>query len=339
MEIKIKDHTEDVGFICKTDPWEILGNYHGEPFREYRRKWKLASNFELEPDFPLQLDFELNDNCNLHCNMCILSAKKKAKAAYFPIDKFKDIVKNGVKKGLSALDLSFLNEPLIRVDLPELIKFSKEAGVLDIGFNTNSMLLDDDYSDALLKSGLTRIQFSVDAHSPEIYNKIRVGGNYNKVKNNILSFIHKKNRKRIKGLLTAVSFIRMSVNEHEKEDFTQFWKDKVDYIIFREYLNPSIGNSANFKDKKRLFAKQRHVAKKFRCNKPWQRLIVRTDGTVLPCCVSFSTHLPMGNIFRDKIYDIWNSNKMKELRKIHKDGDFFRNKVCLECAKSSTSDF
>ena len=337
LSITRKDATEDVGFLSKIEPWEVLAEYYGEPFRAYRKKWNLASNFDLELDFPLQLDFELNNNCNLRCKMCTWSVEKITKTTYFPVEKFKEIITDGVRHGLAALDLSFVNEPLIRKDLPDLIRFAREAGILDVGFNTNAVLLDENYAESLLSSGLTRIQFSLDAYSPETYANVRRGGNYEKVIKHILSFMEKKNKKGVKGIVTAVSFVRMSINESEWNAFSRFWSDKVDYILLREYLSPYGADSANFQDKKKLFAEKKHVAEQFKCNKPWQRLIVRSDGTVLPCCTFQAVHLPMGNVFSQSIGEIWHSKKMKYLRNIHRDGKYYKNKICFECAVCSTA--
>src|SRR5690349_3609198 len=65
---------EDCGFLTKQrDPYTVLSEIFGEKFKEYRQQWERVSNFELETDFPLQLDFELNYSCNLRCPMCTWS--------------------------------------------------------------------------------------------------------------------------------------------------------------------------------------------------------------------------------------------------------------------------
>jgi radical SAM protein with 4Fe4S-binding SPASM domain len=339
-EIKVdrKDQTEDIGFLSQIDPWKALSEFYGDSFKEYRKKWEQASNFELELEYPLQIDFELNNNCNFRCPMCILSIENKPKAEYFPEELYKKIISEGVKKGLRAIDFSYVNEPLIRKDLPDLIAYARDEGILDMAFNTNVQLLTESYAERLLESGLTRIQFSIDAHSSEIFDKVRVGGNFDKVVQNTLKFLELKEKHNKKGIMTAVSFVKMSVNEHEWNDFVAFWKDKVDYIILREYLIPVGRNSNHYDDKKKLFSDHKHHIKEFRCNKPWQRLIIRTDGTVLPCCTSFGALIPVGNIFKESVEDIWNCDSMKKLRELHKNGEYFKNKVCLECALGSTMD-
>lgn len=341
IDIIRNDALEDCGFVDGRDPFEVLIERHGRKFLEYREQWNKASNFELETAYPLQLDFELNDTCNLRCPMCTWSVENNEgkQARFFPFEKFKEIILDGVPKGLRALDMSFVNEPLLRKDLPEFIKFARENGIVDVAFNTNATALTAPMTEALLDSGLTRIQFSLDAHSTETYNKVRPGGNYEKVKHNILHFLKRKEERKVESLLTAATFVIMSLNEHEVTDFVSFWRGKVDYIILREYTTPYGPSQDEFEDKSRLFAAEKHIAREFRCNKPWQRMIVRVDGTLIPCCTFFGPLLPMGNLYEQGIQEVWQSEKMRGLRSLHKRGDYMKNKVCHECAVSSTVDF
>ena len=46
-------------------------------WQEYRKRYKAASELELETNFPIQIDFELNATCNLRCPMCPLSVESK----------------------------------------------------------------------------------------------------------------------------------------------------------------------------------------------------------------------------------------------------------------------
>lgn len=337
-ELRRKDPAEDIGFVGEFDPWAYLAELQGEPFKEYRRRWEAVSNLELETEFPLQLDFELNNLCNLKCEMCTWSVEAMPKSVDFPTEKFKEIVSDGVQRGLRSLDMSYVNEPLIRKDLPDLIRFARDAGVVDIAFNTNAMLLTPDMGARLLDSGLTRIQFSMDGFKPETVEKVRAGSDHARILKNILGFLELKKARGLKVPLTAVSFVRMSVNEGEWDDFVSYWRGRVDYILLREYLSPFGESSPHHEDKSRLFAEHRHVAKDFRCNKPWQRMVVRADGTVLPCCTFQAVQLPMGNVFETALRDLWTQQKMKDLRSLHYRGEFRKNKTCLECALCSTGE-
>lgn len=332
---------EDCGFLNNArDPYQILAEKFGADFAEYRQQWEAATRFELETPFPLQLDFELNYSCNLRCPMCTWSVESTSglgKKGWFPRDTFDAIIRDGVPRGLRALDMSFVNEPLIRSDLPDFIAFARDHGVLDIGFNTNATLLTPDLSRRLIRSGLTRIQFSVDAFSPSTYDKVRTGGDYHRVVQNILDFLEIRREAGREVPLTAVSFVKQRDNIGELQAFVDFWEPKVDYLLIREYLTPVLPESEHFDEKSRLFSEARHFTGEFRCTKPWQRMIVRYDGTLLPCCTFHGAYLPMGNVFQQPIVEIWVSPQMRELRRMHKAGEFYQNPVCKACALSSTA--
>lgn len=330
---------QDCAFIVDKDPFKTLEEKFGEKFAEYRRQWEAASSFQLETPYPSQLDWELNNSCNLRCPMCTWSVEKthgEGSKSWFPFDKFKEIITDGVPKGLKALDMSYVNEPLIRKDLPEFIQFARQAGILDIGLNTNAMLLTADYSRRLIASGITRLQFSLDAFSKEAYDKVRVGGDYERVMSNVLRFLEIRKEQGVDLPLVAVSFVKQRDNEQDLDGFVEFWEGKVDYLLIREYLTPVLPGTAHYEDKSKMFSGARHTVDDFKCTKPWQRLVVRHDGTLLPCCTFQGAFLPVGNLNGQSIEEVWTSPKMRGLREMHRLGQFRRNKICEACALSST---
>ena len=70
-----------------------------------------------------------------------------------------------------------------------------------------------------------------------------------------------------------------------------------------------------------------------KCNQPWQRLFIKGNNEVHPCCAMFNKYLPLGNLSKMSLFEAWNSDKMKQLRSIHKNGKYYENEVCLKCLK------
>lgn len=171
------------------------------------------------------MDFELNATCNLRCPMCPLSVESNSnkKQYQIPFELFCEIIDEGVSKGLSSIRLNYLNEPLLREDLEYFIKYAKSKGILDIYFSTNGMLLNKQRIKSLIESGLDRIQISLDTCSEEIYNKMRPGGNYQKVINNIQELTNIKKETNNLTPLVRVNFVRTEINEHKLEDFLAFF--------------------------------------------------------------------------------------------------------------------
>jgi len=47
-----------------------------------------------------------------------------------------------------------------------------------------------------------------------------------------------------------------------------------------------------------------------------ERILIAYNGDILPCCMRPDHHLSLGNLFKDNIENIWNSNKTQNLRKL-----------------------
>ncbi|WP_263971284.1 radical SAM protein [Chlorobium phaeovibrioides] len=94
-------------------------------------------------------------------------------------------------------------------------------------------------SKKLIDAGLTRIQISVDAVDVEVYNKIRPGGDLEKVIKNIKSLVDIKKEVHSITPLVRVNFVRTEVNESQLSSFIAYWRDKVDMIGIQEYIKPT----------------------------------------------------------------------------------------------------
>ena len=176
-------------------------------------------------DFPLHLDFEIRYGCNLRCPMCVvsLSATERGELEHpqehLNREQFRKLLEDGVRRGLRAVSLNGNNEPLLTPNLHEYVRAAKEAGVLDIMFHTNALLLTEDISAKLLDAGLTRIMFSLDAINKETYDRIRIGSDFGRVMCNINYFLELKRTRGLRLPLTRVSFVESKVNEDELAEF------------------------------------------------------------------------------------------------------------------------
>jgi len=82
-----------------------------------------------------------------------------------------NIVKVGTKLGIKKLRLTG-GEPLVRKDLPELIKMlSSIPEIEEIGMTTNGVLLPK-YAKQLKETGLNRVNISLDTLDPEKFRRI-----------------------------------------------------------------------------------------------------------------------------------------------------------------------
>ena len=258
-------------------------------------------------------------------------------------EKFKEVIDQGVENGLAAIRLNYINEPFIRKDIFDFIKYAKSKGILDIYLSTNGSLLTENIINNLLDSGLTRLQVSIDATTKKTFDKIRQGGDFNKVISNTLNFIRIREQKQKELPTLRVNFVKTKTNMHELDDFIDFWINKADCIGLQDLVSIVKPDKS---DKNRG---------KYTCAQPFYHMTIRYDGSILPCCTFFGAKLPisrLSNEFSDTknlnnidlinlpikdVKETWESKDMKDLQQMHLEGRYYDNDICRECVNSSSN--
>lgn len=323
---------------CKTES-DIVGELMeclGEPFRAYRSQWNLVNEFKLETNFPLFLHIEPNYHCNFKCPMCTQGIPELKKKFGYPeklnTADIKRIIDEASNFGCPSISFQGDNEPFLVKDIVSWFEMARDAGFQDIMVNTNGSVMNRRMAERIVKSGLTRLRFSLDAVSDEVYRKIRVGGDFAKVKANIELFLAVRAELGQKLPKVGVNCVRLAVNKHEIEPFMEYWGCKVDFVVIQDFMTPDVEESFGYMD-----VADREAVSNFRCQQPWQRLYIRGNGDVTPCCAMFSSYLKLGNFREQSLADLWNSPAARSLRRLHAEGRYRENPVCLKCSKSGSA--
>ncbi len=323
----------------KGDPYEIIAAEIGLEVLEYRRKWALTGNCEKVLPFPLHLNIELVYGCNLRCKFCMFSTPRsewtyKARPGdKIEYAKYKEIIDEGIEKGLCSVELNGYNEPLIQSDITKYVAYARKAGVVDVSLHTNGLLLNDNMSRELIDAGLTMMMFSIDAAKEESYKLIR-GGDFKKVQQNVLNFIEIRNVAGKTLPLVRVSFVENRVNTDELEDFISFWKDKADYFAIQSFSNPFVGKDNHETVEEMYRFKDTPFIS---CAEPYQRMMIMCDGSVAPCCSAYGLEKIVGNIYESSISEIWASKKMELVRKTVNAKGKEQSLACRKCRLSVVS--
>lgn len=322
----------------QTKPEDILTNLFGEKYLDYRKKWDQSEKYASVQDFPLHLSFELFYGCNLRCAICTYSIPlnqrnyKVEPKKRITFEKYCEIVDAGVKHGLYAVQLNGYNEPLLERNIAKYVRYARKAGVIDTFIITNATLLTPKISKELIEAELTQIKFSIDSIHKDTYEKLRIGASFEETMNKINTFLQIK-KSMAKALpITRVSFVKTKENMQEVDEFITYWADRVDYVTIQGMANPFWGHE-KFEKIERSSRVEKVLPKK--CCMPYQRLVIQNNGEVLPCCASYGREIPVGNIYKNSIYEIWNSERMKKLR-IKVAGPFDRLPLaCKKCLESA----
>ena len=291
---------------------------------EFRSMMARASDLE-ELSHPLQIDVELNAGCNMACPFCVHGYEKIANTK-LDRKKFEKLLIEAVQIGVKAVKFNYINEPMLRKDLEEIIRWTRDQGIINIYMVTNGSLLTPKRRESLMQSGLTKLFVSLDAVTEETYNKQRMSGQFNKIVRNVLSFIEERNALGRQFPLVRVSFLRNQLNKHEESAFAEFWQGRADLVAFQKM------NEIPDKVTGLTIADADLPAKG--CDFPFKQMVIDDDGEILPCCKLAGKKLPLGHIDSMSLQEAWDSPKMRYLRRIHSGDEWKQHPICRKCMVS-----
>jgi len=300
---------------------KILGEKYGEKYFLYRKDF-IDPNYSKP--FPLQLDIDLIDACNLRCEICHQSYRKRTN-----IKITKNILQKSISQaleaGLCSVNVGSASEPLLEKDLLFFtLNLCNELKVMDTFVHTNGIFLTEDVSQFFVDSELKHLYISVDAVTSETYKIIRNSKQFDILLENINTFLKIRGDKIFPEL--RVSMCVSPGNYKEKDAFLDIWKNKADLVEFQDYIqmNGEIKESIKVEG----FSFQKTV-----CMNGIKRGALWPDGEISACCCAWKD-VSFGNICEQDFFDIWNSKKALYLRNALKNDASKVPAICKKCIES-----
>ncbi|HOK41428.1 MAG TPA: radical SAM protein [bacterium] len=275
---------------------------------------------------------EPTNHCNLQCIMC--PNKEIKNKGIMDFELFKKII-DEIKQSAKSVFLFGGGESLINKNICYFIEYCKKNQIRPL-LHTNAVLLSNELSINLIKSGLNYISFSFDGYDKKNYERIRANANFERTLENIIIFL-KKNKEAQKKVYTV-----FQVMIDKDYDFTDFEKQKQKMIklLKENYIDEIVEkrphdfggyyNDNNFINKN----------KKYVCAYFWTTMMIRYDGSISPCCVDITGDITMGNANQNSITEIWNNNKYLDFRnkmfKLEMDGLPKKCSTCFNMYRKKT---
>ncbi|HPH95319.1 MAG TPA: GTP 3',8-cyclase MoaA [Anaerolineaceae bacterium] len=128
------------------------------------------------------LRISVTDRCNLRCVYCMPNEgiPWQSHTSILSYEEIARVVEAAAALGVNEVRLTG-GEPLVRRNLPELVRLiAAVPGIEDISLTTNGLLLEEMAAE-LAAAGLKRINISLDTLSPEKYARLTRGGDLGKV--------------------------------------------------------------------------------------------------------------------------------------------------------------
>ncbi|HDY88461.1 MAG TPA: radical SAM protein [bacterium] len=269
------------------------------------------------PSFPMLVDFETTNNCNLTCLFCNTNIMKRKKGT-MELSTFKKCVDEiSEKSETKAIKFGLWGEPFLNKRFKEMLEYAKSKGLI-IHAITNGFFLDRQD----IWKNLDMLNISMQGLTKKEYQYLRNNKNYDQLVENI-KFVMSHDERPYVNLSAWI----LDEMEEEVENFKKHWLEIVDSVGVGRTHVTRLHKEAPENIAKRQTAPFRSKP----CNQVRTRLSVYWDGTVSPCCGDYETILNLGNVSEMSLKQIWDSEKINHLRKILATSDWSSIPFCSEC--------
>jgi len=293
---------------------------------------------------PFIADIEPNSRCNFKCTMCQVSEWNGSKRSDdMSFDTFKNFIEQN--QFFTEIKLHGMGEPFLNKQFVPMVKFLADQHIWVRTSTNGSVLHVKEAYKGVIDAGMGEMQCSIDGATPEVYESIRIGGNFGVVKRNFTMLNDYANSK--DRLYTRMWVLLQKQNRHQLFDFVplaaqmgfrrlsfsislndwgqSYWKDK---------NQPSEAGSLSEVEKGRLLelAKEYDInitvweqASKYErvvkpCHWPFSRPYISSDMKIAPCCMIGNpdvVNLGSAENFEQE----WNGEAYQNFRRAHLSGE------------------
>jgi radical SAM protein with 4Fe4S-binding SPASM domain len=316
-------------------------------FSQFRAKafarTDLASKLPLAAPYAMFVEF--TNRCNFRCTFCPESlddySDKVGGTHVMSEAVFHRLCNEILALGrLRVLRFHMLGEPLLHKRAPEMIAHAVRLNVADrTELTTNGSAITDKVADALVKSGLDYIRFSIYAMNPERHKRI-IGTAITpeKVRQGVEALRRARERNGGVGPFIYAKMIN-PFDPQEEAAFRETYTGLADEVMLEEPMNWNDESGVDFisasyekpVDREPLFPMRKEV-----CPLPFYTLVVHSDGAVGICCVDWAKQTIVGNLTKESLTDVWRGEKLRAFQTMHLERRANENLACKGCTYPHT---
>ncbi len=286
--------------------------------------------------YPTILIVEPGNYCNLACISC--RDKKNNIYDYFYEQKHQKIpqgtldtdlyyrVLEEAKQSVLITSLYLHGEPLLNKDIFQMIKYATDRKVATL-IATNGMMLNANYNQKLIDSGLDFVKIAISGFYQKTYEKLHQKGDIELIKNNIVDLTTKKKVNK-SPLLIMVDYILFDYNRDEIELVQQFCQQLQVVCTVR------IGHwPVGFKEGRPILKKKKSGPSDKLCKWPWHIAVLNWNGQVLPCTKTAISSSPivLGDLNHRSLHQIWDGPEYNDFRAQHVQKGRKSFHICQKC--------
>lgn len=286
----------------------------------------------LSEPFPSQVIIDTTEICNLACIHCPHPRFKKSELyGARRLDpelcrKAIDEIATAGKGNTQHVRFTGEGEPFTHPAIFEMLEYAVGRSGAFVSLTTNGTLLDAAHIERLVATGVHLVDVSIDAFSLSTYAAIRVNGDLELTRRNVLMLLEQTRRARA-GVKTVVSFVEQPLNAREADDFERFWKDQgAEYVVIRR-LHSNAGACADIAQELR----SKSGPARRPCMYPWERILLSPRGELLFCPQDWVKGSLVADYRKTTIREVWQGDFYRRLRHAHLTNDFACHALCGQC--------
>ncbi len=295
------------------------------------------------PTVPKRIIVEPTNACNLKCGFCG-NANMLRKWSFLDVDLYRQLLDEMSELGIPRITLHTIGEPTMHPELPLLVKLARAHGLI-VTLSTNGTRLTQEYCEALVDAAPHILSVSLDAATPETFERIREGIDAREVQAGLRRLRQVRDERGVPEespwgnvplpTLTATCVITRFFDREEERRWFETYGPLVDDTFFH-WPNNHAGYSEEpmFQDHGVLpqrFRRWMYSKLRTACHYPWDGMFLLSDGTMSVCRFDFDARVTVGRYGDMNIMELWNSEAMNALRRAHLNFDFRDHSTCENC--------
>ncbi|GAB0058207.1 GTP 3',8-cyclase [Candidatus Magnetaquicoccaceae bacterium FCR-1] len=279
------------------------------------------------PYAPLEIFVDPTNICDLRCTFCPQSNWGERQRGFMSMELFERVIAEVAVLKPRQLKLFCYGETLLHPQLPEMIHKAEETGVPVI-IHTNAKRLDEEMARRILDTPLSEICFSFDTADRDLYNRMRIRSDFDRVLGNIRRFLtlrQERGASRPQVILQEIIPFAPDKPCVNTPEYRQLF-DGFDVRLDVRFLHSFAGASTESQ-----FETMR-LSGTSPCHEIYHRLVIAFDGKVHACCLDPEGHNIIGDLAAgDTITSAWNSPAMQRLRHLTQTGGMGAIAPCNQC--------
>lgn len=268
---------------------------------------------------PHVLEVELTNDCDIDCSFCYRN-KMTRSVGYMDPDVFKKIVDEISEWSYRVVRLVGLGEPALHPQFADFMHYLREKRV-PVEVTTNGKLFQRFSPDEVLDFGLHTIGVSVDGYDAASYNKIRRGGDHDRLFADVRTFFEARTAQKLAHPWVVIRNVILPdaefKNPQKIDAFKKRWADQSDRIRFNTLE----------KSKEEIYDTGRV------CDDIFYTMHIRWNGLVPLCGYHqlYATQEWMGDVAEVPLEKIWHMARWDEVRDNHLRGNLASSEFCKKC--------